>query len=238
MLLTRQRVGISFLLVVIAFIMMMVSFLYKEVLILFDAPVAQVIITGERKYISDDDIYNILNDVDNQYLVKSDLQVLRSQLSSLSWVKNVIVRKSWPNKLLLLFEEFEPKMMWNEYYIDVNDTLFFVAESQRIDLSILPIIKSPSIMRDNAILMWHKLLPLLKLPDIALKQLIVNERMNWTLILDNGVKVILGRDSDVIPEKVLLLNQVFPILSKDNQFNYIDLRYPSSLVIGDAVQES
>jgi cell division protein FtsQ len=67
--------------------------------------------------------------------------------------------------------------------------------------------------------------------DMKVTELRLSERYAWTLVLDNAIRVNLGRGEFV--DRLQRFIDLFPLIDEDPRvLNYVDLRYDTGLAIG------
>lgn len=78
---------------------------------------------------------------------------------------------------------------------------------------------------------WRQITPLINSLGLTVTSLVLNERRAWQIILDNGIRLELGKDS--LDERVERFISLYNELgSKANQVSYIDLRYDTGAAVG------
>ncbi len=120
-----------------------------------------------------------------------DLEKIRHALEKVSWVRNVNVRREFPNSLAIQFEEHQPLARWNEVaLVNVQGEVFEAKTTQ-----VLPKFNgypgsSAEIAQQYAVFS-EQLSPL----NLKVTQLTLSPRHAWQMHLDNEMVVELGRES-------------------------------------------
>jgi cell division protein FtsQ len=89
---------------------------------------------------------------------------------------------------------------------------------------------------------WRKVRPLFSSLGLSVTSVVLNERRAWQMILDNGIRLELGKES--LDERLNRFISLYNRLgNKAEKVSYIDLRYDTGAAIGwfpeeDLAQES
>ncbi|MBI5270084.1 MAG: FtsQ-type POTRA domain-containing protein [Burkholderiales bacterium] len=130
-----------------------------------------------------------------------DLQGARRAFEAVPWVRHAVVRRVFPNRLVVELEEHHPVAVWKDE--DGNDRLVnshgevFEANLGDVDEELLPEFAGPDDEAAAAALSLHRaLVPLLRPLDLGVTRLAMSRRGSWTMELDNGASLALGRGSE------------------------------------------
>lgn len=123
-----------------------------------------------------------------------DLQTLREAAGRNSWVSAVQIQKRWPDTVVVKVEEFVPFAHWNQgQLISSRGEAFTVPDADGIQG--LPWLHGPSDQLDLVLKNWtesnHELLG----AGLEIQQITLDQRGAWSLVLNNGTSVQLGRDA-------------------------------------------
>lgn len=199
-------------------------------------PITTVKIIGQRHFLS----ANVLQETTVPYLQSGFFRLkvssLQAQLLSLPWIKQVEVRKVWPNQLVIKFEEHTPAAYWinkgiKKGLISQTGTLFF-PEMKNLKNMELPFLEGPE---NRSTLVWQQWLQMNNtLADLNLKitHLSLVARGAWQLRLSNGFSVILGRNDEL--NRLQAFAKAYERHLKDRQFEIasVDLRYTNGMAVG------
>lgn len=164
-----------------------------------------------------------------------NLDAVRASFESVPWVRRAQVRRVWPNRLLVGIEEHKPLAIWGESRL-VNQfgELYAANLVQAEEDGPLPSFAGPDgteslvMRRYEDLRLW--LSELGRVPE----SLTLSARYAWTVRLDDGTTLLLGRDQGVpIEERVKRWVTVFPRVQArlDRKAELIDLRYPNGFAI-------
>jgi len=194
-------------------------------------PIKTIQITGVYQHVD----HNQLRQLILPYVAKGFLwmkdSALQDQLQQLPWIYSASVKREWPSKLAINLVEQKPvaRMNSNTLVNEQGDT-FAVDESTipaGLPLFISPLADQQKLILDNYKTMNAILAPLaVKIAAISL-----DARQSWSLQLDNGIVLILGKVDPIT--RLQRLVQVYPQVVGANATNIlsIDLRYTSGVAV-------
>lgn len=161
----------------------------------------------------------------------ANAQPLRQQLMALAWVKQVTIKRQWPNTLVVTIFEVEPMARFNDHWLLTKDGTVVLPPSL-LPFDGLPLLTGPP---DKALFLWQAYCVMSDLLNpLALKiwQIALSPRFSYEVILNNGLRLYLGESQ--VTERLQLFAKVYKqqLAAKIGQMDYIDLRYASSMAIG------
>lgn len=125
-----------------------------------------------------------------------DLQQAREAFEAVPWVRQAVVRRQFPNKLRVQLQEHQPEAFWGaESESRLVNTFGEVFEANAGDLEQdeVPRLVGPEGTSEHVLAMYRGLKPLLERLDLGIEQVVLTGRGGWTLHLDSGAVVELGR---------------------------------------------
>ncbi|MFN9746971.1 MAG: cell division protein FtsQ/DivIB [Betaproteobacteria bacterium] len=134
-----------------------------------------------------------------------DLQHSRAAFESVPWVRRAVVRRVWPDRLLVRLEEHRPVALWaGEEPLEAVDTgrlvnsfgEVFDANVGDVEDEALPVLSGPEDRAADVLAMLQRLRPLLARHDLQLSALHLSGRGSWRAAFDSGATMELGRGSD------------------------------------------
>jgi len=91
-----------------------------------DRPIQQVKLTSELQQLSQEEMNQVLESYIGQSFWEVDLNQIQSDLTRLDWVSQAVVKRSWPDQLIISIEEQTPVARWgNEGLINHKGEVFF-----------------------------------------------------------------------------------------------------------------
>ncbi len=159
-----------------------------------------------------------------------DLQELKESAGRISWVSSVHVQKAWPDTVTVTIEEYSPIAHWNQgHLISARGEAFRVSEAD--ELQGLPWLRGPSERLEDVLRHWSEFSDLLAPIGLEITALNLDTRGAWSMQLDNGTHVQLGRDS--ARERLQRLLASWDSLMHDQTVppQDVDLRYTNGFAV-------
>ena len=177
-----------------------------------------------------------------------DLLKVQDVLSTSPWVRHVDITRLWPNGLLLRIEEHEPFALWNEEALINTWGEKYLANRGEVDsVERLPQFFGPDGSEDLVVQRYAELMRWLSPINLRVKELGLNDRYSWRILLDNNMTLIMGRDPGAeianpydgvgaisFAETIERFVRSWPALLKrieGRQIERIDLRYTRGFAI-------
>ena len=193
-------------------------------------PIRWLEVNGEFQRISAEQLRASLSTGMNDSYFTVDIGALEAAARRNAWVSSVRVQKIWPDTVAVTVREYQPVAHWNSGTLVSSDGMpFSVPEAD--ELQGLPWLKGPEGRLDDVLTVWagidEALLPL----GLEVERLTLDDRGSWSMQLDNGTKVFLGRDS--MEERLdRLLSGWEPLMEQqDVPPQGIDLRYTNGFAV-------
>lgn len=127
-----------------------------------------------------------------------DLQKAREAFEAVPWVRRATVRRQFPNKLRVQLQEHEAEAFWGtEAESRLVNTFgeVFEANPGDVEQDGMPRLVGPEGTAAQVLAMYRGLRPLLERLDLGIEQVALTGRGGWSLHLDSGATVELGRGS-------------------------------------------
>jgi cell division protein FtsQ len=153
-------------------------------------PLRQVQIQGEVVHTSKEQVGALLNANFQGNFFTFDLERLRNAFSLLPWVRSATVRRVWPDRLHVSLEEHEVLARWgNRALVNSYGEVYEAASDQY-----LPIFLGPETTSAEMTARYKDFNATLKPIERQVRILKLSERRAWTLTLDDGMVLELGRN--------------------------------------------
>lgn len=138
-----------------------------------------------------------------------DLQKAREAFEAVPWVRQAIVKRQFPNRLRVELQEHEPQAFWggdSESRLVNTFGEVFEANPGDVEQDGMPRLVGPDGSAAQVLAMYRGLKPLLERLELGIEQVVLSGRGGWSLHLDSGATVELGRGTT---EEVLARSQRF-----------------------------
>ena len=166
----------------------------------------------------------------------TNLDAVRLAFESVPWVRRATVRREWPDQLIISLEEHEALGTWGEdgRLLSTKGDVFTANLAEAEEDHLLPEFDGPDGSEKEVLSRYDELrawFAPLKLVPLSLS---LSGRYAWTVKLDNGMSVALGREqtSATLKERVDRLIGIYPQLVEHLQnIETIDMRYQNGLAL-------
>lgn len=173
----------------------------------------------------------------------ANLDQVRNVFEAVPWVRRATVRREWPNELIVDVEEHEALGTWGEdgRLLSVKGDVFTanLAEADEDRTLPLPAFDGPPGSEKEVLARFAELRGWFAPIKLAPEALSLSSRYAWTVKLDNGMSVALGREQDrtTLKSRVQRLVGIYPQLVarlQEGHIDSIDMRYPNGLALASS----
>jgi len=159
-----------------------------------------------------------------------DIDRIKEQVLQLPWVGQVVVRRTWPDQVMIAIREKSPIAVWNDNSLLSSAGELFSPSAESYPAE-LPEFSGPA---GEQILMsqyYAKMNSLLTPLHFKITRLELSPSMAWRLTLENGMKLNVGH-KDVLTRLTHFV-KVYPKIVGERvaEVEYIDLRYPNGMAV-------
>src|ERR1700712_2877382 len=151
-----------------------------------------------------------------------DLAKTRAAFEQVPWVRHAVVRRVWPNRLVVSLEEHQPVALWegeesSDKMVNSHGEVFEATVGDGEDDG-RPQFAGPDGTSAQVLDMYHRLQPLFSTIDIEVNALRLSGRGSWKAELDDGATIELGRGTqdEVIERTQRFVRTVPQVLHKFN----------------------
>ncbi len=184
--------------------------------------VTQIEVEGKNEILQKD-IISKLSEFNNKSIVYINTNLLEEEISRDARVKTVIIKKRYPNKLIVELNEREPVAYIsknNELYVVDSDLNIFSNYNEMVNKALPLVYYDEKSEKD----ITNILKVLIKSNLYSLSSEIYKEDNKYVIILNDGVKIYINNLVDTKK-----LNQGYIVYNKEKELNntmdYIDLRF-------------
>ena len=184
--------------------------------------VTQIEVEGKNEILQKD-IISKLSEFNNKSIVYINTNLLEEEISKDARVKTVIIKKRYPNKLIVELNEREPVAYIsknNELYVVDSDLNIFSNYNEMVNKALPLVYYDEKSEKD----ITNILKVLIKSNLYSISSEIYKEDNKYVIILNDGVKIYINNLVDTKK-----LNQGYIVYNKEKELNntmdYIDLRF-------------
>lgn len=196
-------------------------------------PIRSYALTHKTQFTTNADIREILS---QEPALKGyfgqNIQEIKDKLLSMSWVKDVVVRKLYPDRLSITLIEHKPVAIWNDDYFVSEQGVVFRLPKERMTEAQMPLLYGPDTEGKKVLDAWEKIRKDLNARRLDLVSVSVDNRGSWSIRLTNQIELRLGR-GEWTP-KIDRFVTIFPEITvpEGSRLSYVDLRYPHGAAVG------
>jgi cell division protein FtsQ len=204
---------------------------------LLDRPISRIAVIGQFERVSAAQVEAAVGDLSDQRFLRADLDALRDRIASLVWVDDAVVRRRWPDSLEVVLTEEVPAACWRERgLLNVRGELF--VEDVRHVPAELPSLTGPIGSEARVAKEYLRMRDRLVGTGHTLKDVVLDDRGAWQIVLGNGLEVRFGRLA--LEERFeRFMTIVAPMLAAETRSaTYVDLRYSKGFSVAWATPEA
>jgi len=191
-------------------------------------PLHSVQMNAAPQRVAAEDVLQVVRGEVNGNFFTVDIERLRQSLEKLPWVRNVTIRREFPDRLLVALEEHRALARWNGAALVNTHGEVFVASSEEP----LP----EFIGRDGdsfeVAQRYGEFRQQLAALNLQVAQLALSPRHAWRVILNNGMTLELGREE--MQQRMARFVAAYPysLAERAESVRYVDLRYRNGFALG------
>lgn len=198
-----------------------------------NSPIRVYGLTYKPKFTTNEDIRSALSTAPElKGYFGQDIKEVEDKLTAIPWVRSVVARKIWPDRLSLTLLEHKPVAVWNDSKLLSARGEVFSLPFDRIDRTKLPVLYGPDSAGKKVLTAWSKIKKDLVSRNLVLKSVAIDNRGSWKITLENGIELKLGK-GDWLP-KIDRFVKIYPQIEvpEGKVVSYVDLRYQYGASVG------
>ncbi len=161
-----------------------------------------------------------------------ELQGMHEEISSLSWVKQVDVTRSWDRGVQIKVLPRKPIARFgSEYLLDVQGQVYVPADGNlAVDDSLVTLQGSPE-QAELIMTQMHQVNEWFAPLGLSVEDMILTPRMTWLIKFNSGLRLLV--DGENTTQKLLNVSKVLQnqLANKQKKIQSIDLRYKNGFAI-------
>jgi cell division protein FtsQ len=163
-----------------------------------------------------------------------DIERLRQSLEKLPWVRNVSIRREFPQRLAVRLEEHQALARWNNVALVNRQGEIFAANIEQA----LPSFIGQDGAAAEVTQQYTQFSQQLAALDLQVTQLALSPRHAWQLRLSNGMVLELGRED--MQQRLARFVEVYPysLVAIQSRVKYVDLRYRNGFAVSASAKQS
>jgi cell division protein FtsQ len=210
----------------------LIGLAFAGMVLLLDQPIQRVIVSGRLQRVSAMDVEKIVRSrLAGDGLVSVDLDDISRGLRTLPWVDRVAVQRSWPRGLRIEIVEQMAVARWNNAGLLNARGELFLSEARFVPPE-LPQLAGPPGSAQEVTARFLATQGRLTEISMRLAALELDARGAWSLTLDNGVVVRLGRQQVDARFERFMLAAAKLVSERATDIAYVDMRYSNGFAVG------
>ena len=191
-------------------------------------PLREVQITHALAHVTSDQVEAIVAREIRGNFFTLDLAHARAGFEKLPWVRNVNVRRQWPDRLEVTLEEHVPLGRWgNAALVNTYGEMFVAAYDGKLPVFVGP----PGSAKEIAIQYGYFQRSLAAI-GLTPAQVQVSARRAWQVRLATGITLELGRENVEARLDRFIAVYARTVGRLQRRLTYVDLRYPNGFAVG------
>lgn len=165
----------------------------------------------------------------------TDLGEVRAVFETVPWIRRATVRRVWPDGLVVDVEEHRALALWADgRLVNTFGELFTANLGEAEERGPLPELSGPPGTELQVARRYAELRQSVAALDVGPRAVALSDRHAWTLRLDDGTTLLLGRDEGMpIERRLARWIHTYPQVKAqlNRRAELIDLRYPNGFAI-------
>lgn len=193
-------------------------------------PVQVVEVVSAYRHVTEPELKNILLPYVNMSFFGVNVVALRERLIKLPWISDASIQLIWPDKVRIQLSEQQVIARWGDKDVFNTKGQLFTPEPSSIPKD-LPQLLGPEGSEKKILQAFENMGRMLQGIDVRIAQITLSERFSWSLRLNNGVTVLLGREDPL--KRLERFVTIYPQVFANNNVKAlrIDMRYPSGMAV-------
>lgn len=163
-----------------------------QVLFAMDRQITSIKLDGQLAYENRDSVLDLANPWVGRSFFATDLADIKAEIEARPWVRSAAIKRVWPDAVTIDIREQKPLAYWNQEEL-ISRTGQLFAPSDRNVAGPLPKLAGPDERLKDVVQQARSMVGRLTEQGLVLSGLRLEQRGAWTLELNNGIEVALGR---------------------------------------------
>ena len=190
-------------------------------------PVKQVSIQGKLLHTDGKQLQAIAHEYMRGNIFRADVNGAQTAFSQLPWISSAAVRRRLPDTVEIILKEREPVAKWYDIgLVDMQGNVFPAKIPDN-----LPVFEGQEGTGKEMVQRYREFTDILEPQGLKIGKLIYTPRSAWSIELDNGITIRLGRENEIF--RLQRFAGIWPSLVKkhENRLAYVDMRYKDGFAV-------
>ena len=200
-------------------------------------PLREIVVRGDLKYAARDELEHAVQDAGGNFFA-IDLASIRGRLERVGWVRQVEVRRMWPDRLEVRIEEHVALANWGDDGLVNSFGEAYDARLPEKEAALLPMFVGPAGTSAELARRYSRFAEMLAPLNEKPRRIVLSARHAWQLRLAGGLQLELGRDgNELVEARLARFVAAWPETASKlparaaSEARYIDLRYPNGFAM-------
>lgn len=193
-------------------------------------PIAEIGLYGEMRHLDRQLLGAELAEEFRGRLLETDVVALRQRLEEEPWVRRASVALRWPGLIEAVLQEEVPVARWGDKgLLNQQGDIFWPALKPEYEG--LPRLSGPARDTSRVMAQFHDLNQLFRQADLKIVALDLEARGAWSLTLENGMRIIAGREA--LNERLARFLRLYQerLAERAGQIEQVDIRYTNGIAV-------
>lgn len=195
-------------------------------------PLTKLRVSGDTRHVDDAQLQKVLAPYARQGFFAVRLRDAQAELVKLPWVESAEVSKKWPDVLVVRIREHRPFALWGrDRVLSATGRLYPRSAMDPALLPGLPLLGGDSERVPEVVAFYNEAREALGAAGIGLRALELDARGSWSMRLDIGTEVVIGRQD--AQARTRRFAQMLPGLLSQREAALLraDLRYANGFAL-------
>lgn len=186
--------------------------------------------TASFKHVTSDEIKRVAQHQIAGNFFTVDLATVRQAFQTIPWVRDITIKREWPDRLYIVLEEHKPLARWgSEALVNTHGEVFYAEVAHVLPVFSSSIENSSQEITEHYKRFAEQLAPLKQL----IAEINLSARHAWRIQLKSGTILELGREQVQarLARYVSVYNRSIAYLNQQEPLAYLDLRYDNGIAI-------
>ena len=198
-----------------------------------DLTLQRVQVEGRFQNLPRDQVRTLLSAYAGRNFFDIDVAAIKHDLEQQPWIQAASVRRQWPDSLVVKIYEQTPVARWGKQGLINDDAEVFYppGEAPQQGFDALPRLDGTSNSEHELLARLRHMAELLGPLDLKVESMALDARRAWSVRLDNGLELLLGREQ--AEQRVQRFLTFYPslLVQRVDDVEAVDLRYPNGFVL-------
>ena len=193
-------------------------------------PMRSVIVEGNFRHLDPQKLQKVVGQQVQGNFFSVDITRVQKQVERMPWVDQVMVRRKWPDTLVIRIEEQHALARWSSGgLVNVRGEWFDAKTDESLEA--LPVLGGPEGTVPVLTQHYQDFSAQLAQMDVHISRLVMNDRRSWQLELNNGLVLVLGRS--VVEARLRRFLRMYPrvIVEQLARIEGVDMRYTNGFAV-------